>query len=212
MDVSYSRKMALWFLIGVALIFVCYYQVDKAMAGLAYSDDWRRYHFLQWLTYLAPAIIAISLFSIIYATIKCCLRRYLSVAEKAFFVGGLNTIITVQINNLLKIVFGRTWPATWINNNPSWLNSHVYGFHFFRGGKAYASFPSGHTAVVFAMITVLWFGVPKWRCLYAIIGFGIIVGIVGMYYHFVSDVIAGALLGILTGILAARAFLKLKFL
>ena len=68
----------------------------------------------------------------------------------------------------LKLVFGRTWPDTFRDNNPSFLHDGVYGFNFFHGGHAYASFPSGHTAVTCAVISVLWIYYPAWRRLYAL--------------------------------------------
>ena len=91
----------------------------------------------------------------------------------------------------LKLVFGRTWPDTFRDNNPSFLRDGVYGFNFFHGGHGYAAFPSGHTAVTCAVISVLWIYCPKWRWLYALAVLAVAVGLIGANYHFVSDVIAG---------------------
>ena len=60
------------------------------------------------------------------------------------------------IKNGLKFVFGRTWPETWVNNNPSFIRDGVYGFNWFHGGAGYASFPSGHMSVTCALAAVLW--------------------------------------------------------
>lgn len=204
------RKIALLLVIGIGLIFFSYYYVDKPMAEITFNNNWRRFIFLKWLTYISAALIIISALSIIYTTIKKFNNKHVSLVEQSLFVGSLNTLITSLIAEELKFIFGRTWPATWINNNPSWLSNQAYGFHLLHGGKAYASFPSGHATVVFAMISVLWFGQPKWRWLHVLLGVGIAVGLVGMYYHFVSDVIGGALLGTTTGCIAARAFLPRK--
>lgn len=200
-----------WILcVSVALIWFCYHYVDQSISEIAYYDNWRRFAFLKWLTYLAPLFLILSLISIAYTTIRRCFQITISKTEHTIFIASLNTLVTSQITPLLKFIFGRTWPATWIHNNPSWLQNHVYGFHFFHGGKAYASFPSGHTAIVFAMITVLWLGLPKWRWLCAVLGISIVAGLIGMYYHFVSDVIVGATLGILTGYITTFAFLPKK--
>ena len=63
----------------------------------------------------------------------------------------------------------------------------------------YAAFPSGHTAVTCAVISVLWIYCPKWRWLYALAVLGVAIGLIGANYHFVSDVIAGGFVGISSG-------------
>ena len=104
--------------------------------------------------------------------------------------------------NQLKYDFGRTWPETWINNNPSLISNGAYGFNFFHGGPGYSSFPSGHMTVICAVTSVLWIYYPKLRVLYALVVAAIALGLLGADYHFVSDIIAGVLLGTVTGWLA----------
>ena len=109
----------------------------------------------------------------------------------------LTTICAVTAfltNNLaLKPLFGRTsieeflfWP------------SH-YGFYFFRGNW-HSNFPSGHMALLIAALTVLWPALPRWRGLFAIVtaiaAFLLLFG----EWHFVSDLIAGALWGNLVAV------------
>ena len=91
-------------------------------------------------------------------------------------------------------------------NNPSLIADGVYGFHPFHFGKAYQSFPSGHAAAAFAVISILWLSRPRWRWLYAAVGGFVCVALVGLNYHFVGDVIAGAMLGSVTGVYATRLF------
>jgi hypothetical protein len=46
---------------------------------------------------------------------------------------------------------------TIVASGTSWSGvNDIYGFNFFHGGHGYASFPSGHTAVTCAVVTVLW--------------------------------------------------------
>jgi len=207
MDNTYLRKIGWGLMIGIVLIVLCYFFVDKYIAEFAFDHHWERFTSLIWLTYLAPLIIIISFISIIITTLRWCAKSKVGKSEHVFFIASMNTLITAQFAKLLKYTFGRTWPATWIHNNPSWLSNHVYGFHFFHGGEGYASFPSGHMTVVFAMLTVLWIYFPRWRSLFTIIAIAVAVGLIGLYYYFVSDVLAGALLGFITGVFASRAFL-----
>ena len=85
------------------------------------------------------------------------------------------------------------------------------GFHPFHYGNAYASFPSGHAAVVFSVLSILWLSYPRWQFWYAMFGVAVCVGLVALNFHFVSDVIAGAMLGSITGVWMTQLFrLKLS--
>jgi membrane-associated phospholipid phosphatase len=99
----------------------------------------------------------------------------------------------------LKFLFGRTWPESWMGNNPSFIRDGVYGFNFLHGEGAYQSFPSGHMAAACAVLSVLWIWHPRLKVLWAIGGIAVGVGLVGANYHFLSDVIAGGFLGVSAG-------------
>jgi membrane-associated phospholipid phosphatase len=103
------------------------------------------------------------------------------------------------VKDQLKFAFGRTWPETWIRHNPSFIHDGVYGFHPFHGGPGFASFHSGHTTVSCAALCVLGICYPRFRVLYGLGMLGMAAGLVGANFHFLSDVIAGAFLGISIG-------------
>jgi membrane-associated phospholipid phosphatase len=128
--------------------------------------------------------------------------RPLSRPEAVILLCGLAIIISAAIKNELKFVFGRTWPETWINNNPSLIRDGVYGFYFLHGGRGYEAFPSGHTAAVCAAMAVLWLCYPRWRALYAVVVGLVVVGLIGSDFHFLGDIVAGAFVGASTGWLA----------
>lgn len=111
-------------------------------------------------------------------------------------------LIAVAIKDQAKYAFGRLWPETWVNDNPSWIGTGAYGFFPFHGGTGWASFPSGHMTVVTAPMAVLALGLPRWRWLFALPVALVAIGLYGADYHFVGDMIAGTLLG---GICAAVA-------
>ncbi|SUA89338.1 PAP2 superfamily [Pandoraea pulmonicola] len=100
----------------------------------------------------------------------------------------------------LKFTFGRTWPATWIHDNPSYLRDGVFTFKWFGGSDvAYASFPSGHLTVMLAFATVvsLRHRALRWPCAVAVAVTGF--GQIAAAYHWTSDALAGAALGIAVG-------------
>ncbi len=107
----------------------------------------------------------------------------------------LSEEVAYAIKEQLKWAFGRTWPETWTNGNPSWIANGAYGFHFFHGGEGWASFPSGHMTMISAVAAVLWVRARGWRWLWAALVALVAVGLVGSDYHFVGDMIAGTCLG-----------------
>ena len=106
-------------------------------------------------------------------------------------------IITIAIGEplkgWLKFVFGRTWPAY---GQPSFIFEGAYGFHPFQGGPDFGSFPSGHSAAVCAVAVILWTYLPSIRALCAATVAAISAALVAGDFHFLSDVIAGAFLGV----------------
>ena len=48
---------------------------------------------------------------------------------------SLSLIIAEITKAQLKLMFGRTWPDTFVNDNPSFLRDGAYGFNFFHGGR-----------------------------------------------------------------------------
>jgi membrane-associated phospholipid phosphatase len=46
---------------------------------------------------------------------------------------------------------------------------------------------------------VLWIYYPAWRALYVLAVLAVATGLIGANYHFVSDVIAGAFVGVSSG-------------
>jgi membrane-associated phospholipid phosphatase len=53
-----------------------------------------------------------------------------------------------------------------------------------------------------AVTSVLWIYYPRFRALYALVIATVAIGLIGADYHFLSDIIAGSLLGTITGSLA----------
>lgn len=193
-------KVTLTLLIFTTLaVFLCYYKIDRQTANWVYLHGYSTYRSLNNLT-LIPGIFVLlaSVFYIVMA-IRFCLGYWSNLDLRLLMFS--NTIaITQFLKDFFKILFGRYWPETWTNNNPSLIKDHLYGFHLVSFGDAYASFPSGHTAVVVAGATTIWLLIPRLRILAVLLILATAVGLVGSDYHFVGDVIAGGVLGYLVSI------------
>jgi len=112
---------------------------------------------------------------------------------------SVSVIVAEGTKVQLKYFFGRTWPDTWVNGNPSFIHDGAYGFNLLHGGPGYASFPSGHMSLTAAVVSVLWIAYPKGRLLYVAIVLAVAIGLIGANYHFLSDIIAGSFVGTSTG-------------
>ena len=99
----------------------------------------------------------------------------------------------------LKFVFGRPWPETWIDRNPSWIGTRTFGLFPFHGGRGFQSFPSGHAADIAAPAAVFARLLPRAWPLAAAAIVAVGAGLVVSDYHFVSDVLAGAYVGVVVG-------------
>jgi len=111
-------------------------------------------------------------------------------------------ILADEFRTSLGDVCGRYWPETWSDNNPSLIGNSRYGVHPFQRGDDIGSFPSGHAARILGFATVWLIAMPRSRVIGAVLCAAMLVSLVAMNYHFVSDVIAGSVLG---GIVATYA-------
>ena len=94
------------------------------------------------------------------------------------------------LKSIFKYVFGRTNTRFWLENRVS------DEFHWFHGGGNYGGFPSGHMAVFSAFFAAIWIFYPRYRAVSSGCLIALALALVATDYHFLSDVIAGAYLGV----------------
>jgi membrane-associated phospholipid phosphatase len=198
---SSARKVLLF---GIAATIVCILWIDRPASTWSYH----RLHGIRvfiTLTHLVPLINGMAL-AAMAALGAAAIFSVFRPGPHALLI--LRTAIAVFValaaKEILKYIFGRTWPETFIFNNPSWIRNGAYGFHFLHGGEGWASFPSGHTAIAAAFATALWYQAPKLRLLWALTALLVVAGLYGADFHFLGDICAGATVGILSaqGVLA----------
>lgn len=120
----------------------------------------------------------------------------------------LSVFAAIAINNTVKLVFGGTWPESWMGINPSWIRDGVFGFFPFHGGPEWGSFPSGHTTIVATIATILWLVWPELRVVWGAIVAMVAAGLIAGNYHFLSDIIGGFYLGVAVGLVIAGLMLS----
>jgi len=102
-----------------------------------------------------------------------------------------------------KYVFGRPGTRFWLENRGSDT------FHWFHGGGEYGGFPSGHMTVFTAFFAAVWVYCPRCRPISAGALLVLAAALVATDHHFLSDVIAGAYLGLSVTCLTWVCFRKL---
>jgi membrane-associated phospholipid phosphatase len=182
----------------VSAVVISYAWLDRPIA-LFFHREFPHPDAFEKLTHIPDPLVPLAVVGFVVIGLLALSGRQLTRIETAILLSSVSLIVAEAIKNQLKVVFGRTWPDTWIQNNPSFIHDGVYGFNFFHGGMGYTSFPSGHTTVTCAVISVLWIFYPRLRALWLLAVLAVAVGLVGADYHFLSDVFGGAFVGVTTG-------------
>ena len=185
--------------IGSLLFLICYFFLDRPIAEFVYHQKLNRFAIFKWFTYPPPVVQTWSPLVMTLLLIRMALTGKWSKVERTLFLSLLSLILADQFRESLQTLFGRDWPETWIDNNPSLIGTGAYGFHWFGGSEEFGSFPSGHAARTVAFFALSWIAFPHGRWLYVLLSLLICTGLIAMNYHFLGDVLAGAVLGMVVG-------------
>jgi undecaprenyl-diphosphatase len=123
-------------------------------------------------------------------------------AWKAFGFFFACVALSGIITDMIKPIVGRARPV--LLDREGFYGLHPFTFHVFN----YNSLPSGHTTTGFAVafaLAALW---PRGKWWF--VAFGVLVGLsrIMVNAHFVSDVVAGTVVGILTVAAVRKLFRK----
>ena len=198
------RRVIIWLALGLAAtacaVVVSVAWIDRPLAYFVQA------HFSRpargafgFLSSVPNPLVPLAIVSLLILGVRMAARRPLNLFYAAVFLASVAILVGETIKDQLKFVFSRTWPTSWMGNHPSLIDDGAFGFHWFHGGTAYQSFPSGHMAAVCAGLSVFWTCYPRWRPLYVSVASAVGVLLIVGNYHFLSDVIAGASLGIVVG-------------
>jgi membrane-associated phospholipid phosphatase len=186
----------------IAAVVACYLFVDKPLALFIHARLQEFRSFFVVVTFIPDPFLFIAAVVVVVVGLRRVMGRPLSKPYAVALLWSIGLFVTIALKNFFKFAFGRTWPETWINDNPSFIRDGVYGFNPFHGGKGFTAFPSGHMAVICFAMTVLWICYPRLRTVYALLIVIVATGLMGANYHFLSDVIAGGFLGVSIGCFA----------
>ena len=120
-------------------------------------------------------------------------------AVPAFFF--LTISASGLLADVLKIVFGRSRPKLL-------FRSDIYEFSWLSWRPDHWSFPSGHSATIVALMTALWWLWPQHLLFYILAAAIVAASRIVVGAHYVSDVLGGALVAVLTTYYVARLLAK----
>lgn len=199
---SFRGRMILWHLSAIALTIV-----------IVTTDlDWKYYLATrdQWLVALFfPAIMFGSFLPIILPIILWTFGK-LAKSAKAFRTGSAlaqAAILGSLISSAYKAFTGRIHPPSFRLSASSVDISHGFRFGFLKGG-IFWGWPSSHTAIAFAMAVTVATLYPKSRTIrFLALSYAFYVGIsVSVSIHWLSEFVAGALIGSAIGLTVGRSF------
>jgi membrane-associated phospholipid phosphatase len=190
----------------IVAVLVCYFWIDRPVAFFVYRNHINTIQVLRWFTYPPPEVQNWSALVLTILVVRRACGPFLR-WQKVLLVACLSLIVADDFRISLGDVCGRYWPETWTHDNPSLIGTGTYGFHPFQRGDDIGSFPSGHACRILGFAAVWLIAMPRSRTVQIVVIVlcaPMLVSLVAMNYHFVSDVIAGSVLGGLVGTYAAH--------
>lgn len=182
---------------SVALaVWLCALYVDRPVALYA-----ARFHLYDGILasspLQAPVLVALALLAVMVGSLPRMLGWSLSPAAQALddaaILSGLAMAWGLCLTEfLLKPVFGRSVPFDLLQHGD-------YAFHWFARSDASGSFPSGHAVQIASVASVFWAAFPRCRVLCALAVAAVALALILAERHFVSDIVAGTLIGVVAG-------------
>src|SRR5947208_11771076 len=190
----------------IAAVSICYFWMDRSVAFFVYRHHINTIQVFRWLTYPPPELQNWSALVLTILLVRRAWGPFLR-WQKVLLVACLSLIVADDFRISLGDVFGRYWPETWTHDNPSLIGTGAYGFHPFQRGDDIGSFPSGHACRILGFAAVWMIAMPRSRVVQIaviVLCAPMLLSLVAMNYHFVSDVIAGGVLGAIIATYAAH--------
>lgn len=119
-------------------------------------------------------------------------------AQAASFVFAAVALSSIA-TDLTKLAVGRLRPNLLLQDG-------LYGFDPWHMDSDFRGFPSGHATTVFALALALGWIEPRWRWPALIFALLIAATRIVINAHFLSDVVGGALVALLTALWLRRSF------
>src|SRR5262245_66370227 len=131
---STMAKWIIALLICGACVTISYFFVDRPLAYFAH-DELRRYRAVFDLVGRLPNVLGpFTVGCTLIFGIRAVMGRPLTEIQTAIVLSALSLALSVILASWLKFAFGRTWPETWLQANPSLIRDGVNNLNPITGG------------------------------------------------------------------------------
>lgn len=191
------------FVISYFIITITYIYLDKPVASWVYAHRWRSNEWLQTMTYIPLWLSGVVCLLYPIIVIRNCFGKYEQFDRAALLIAN-SLVIALFFKDVMKFTFSRPSVEVYLYKVAGYVKDNIHGFNWFELDKGYTSFPSGHASVASAALIAFAIAYPRLRG-FAVLGIMCVTaGLVGLYYHYLSDVLAGILLGYLIAVSGAQ--------
>ncbi len=158
-------------------------------------------HFFSFVTEFGKAEYVLVPSGLLYLFYR---KRVPKIALKGGFV-FLSVAVSGILVDIIKAVAGRFRPEMYFKEG-------AYGFDFWHISHNMTSFPSGHSATALGTAVALALLYPRYRGLFILCGFLIMISRVIVVRHYPSDVFVGAFIGAVISWYLYQYYFKDKFI
>lgn len=203
-------------------ILVCVFWIDLPLASYVHESGidsqfhWLRI-FINFQAFFTPIALVYMLVYIVRRS-----NSEMSYNSYFWFVTCVGTFVTCEIKNMFKILFGRTWPRDTSEmimdidvilpqmSSRGYVNDGIHLFKPFAAIKSFTAFPSGTMCVFCAVAIPVCMRFPSMRIPIVLWGGVTVFSLIQSNTHFLSDVLAGAYLGAIVGMISFAVILHQK--
>jgi membrane-associated phospholipid phosphatase len=194
----FQGRMILWHLVFIAFTFI----LVRSGFDWYYFCATRSPVLREWMFPSAPIGGLVPLMLPLVLILSGFINNNSKISLTGWAIGQA-ALIGSLLSSAYKAVTGRVHPEHFIGADLS----HGFRFGWLRGG-VFWGWPSSHTTIAFAMAATVVTLFPKQRWLRRLaIFYAVYIGLgVSMTIHWFSDFVAGAILGLVIGVVVGRSF------
>ncbi|HTZ42066.1 MAG TPA: phosphatase PAP2 family protein [Candidatus Omnitrophota bacterium] len=193
-----KRGIVLLLFLGILVFGFAFYFDRQIVQFFSSIRDIYLGNFFLAVKFLDTEVFVILLFTLLLLWTKKKRKWILPLWLTFGITGVISVVLKVIVRRARPFAAGIVSLASGIAANPSYLTWDL-------------SFPSFDTAFAFCAVPILSKLYPKWK--YVWIGFAVLVALSRVYFgvHYLSDVIAGGIIGYLIGLAVMKLEEKTKF-
>jgi len=190
-----GKDLLLFSLLVGAAVAAAYFNIDLPLAQAVKELPFQMVEFFQYVTVLGEATWSLIAAALLGLAARFLWRRDDWMRRSLFIFAAVAS--SGIVTDLIKWLAGRWRPK-------AYFTDQFYGFDLFGWGYEQTSFPSGHATTIWACGAALAILFPRWRLLWYVLAILVSMSRVIVGAHYLSDVLAGAYVAVMTVLVLAR--------